>query len=536
MSFNLKDELNKLSSTAPVLRDIEDFSDDETKAKVGEKTTEYEDELDFKAGDGNRRIRAAIGDLSEYGSKYKGKRISRKEMKGSDIESEEDEDEDEDEQVDEEEDDNFDNDDDDDEELEDDEEEELDEKPKKQKKQEPLKLSNFNQKEEIAKGLAVKNQLNFWDNLVESRVRLQNVLNTVNQYPQYDKFDKIIQNLSDDFKSSNDSLIKENQESIIKVMNQLIELQQRLVQRDPETNYVINDLKLNVNKSDDLDSKKEVKNLKRKRINSEGSNEEPEDQQDDEEDEDDEEIYSDTDEEMRAEEIKKAKKQKKLKNFHFTELKPEQFEDYLVKFNKSFQKYRDSTIQKWYDKTRLTTGKSFESLEKPILQQIEHILLDKDRIIRRTQLKRGQYKIIGKEDRAQEEENLDALKDRHLKDYDCEIFDDQDFYNQLLRELIERKSNNISDPIELSRKSIELQRLRSKNKKKVDTKASKGRKIKFDIHKPLVNFMAPIYRVTMSEEARNELYRSLFGGNQQQAEKAHNKNDDIDFSSLFKGF
>lgn len=129
-------------------------------------------------------------------------------------------------------------------------------------------------------------------------------------------------------------------------------------------------------------------------------------------------------------------------------------------------------------------------------------MLDKDRIIKRTQLKRGQYKICGKVDEIENEADLESLKNRHLKDYDPEIFDDQDFYNQLLRELIERKSNNISDPIELSRKSIELQKLRNKNKKKVDTKASKGRKIKFDIHKSLVNFMAPIYRNTMSEEAR----------------------------------
>jgi hypothetical protein len=34
---------------------------------------------------------------------------------------------------------------------------------------------------------------------------------------------------------------------------------------------------------------------------------------------------------------------------------------------------RNVTITKWYDKTRLSTGKSFEALEKPILQQIEHV-------------------------------------------------------------------------------------------------------------------------------------------------------------------
>ena len=134
--------------------------------------------------------------------------------------------------------------------------------------------------------------------------------------------------------------------------------------------------------------------------------------------------------------------------------------------------------------------------------------MDKDRIIRRTQLKRNAFKICGKKAEDSNETTKDessvstAAKDRHLKDYDEEIFDDQDFYNQLLRELIDRKSNCLSDPIELSRRSIELQRLRSNNKKKVDTKASKGRKIKFDTHKPMINFMAPIYKTRMPEDAR----------------------------------
>ena len=136
--------------------------------------------------------------------------------------------------------------------------------------------------------------------------------------------------------------------------------------------------------------------------------------------------------------------------------------------------------------------------------------MDKDRIIKRTQLKRNVFKICGKLNEnaitktssKEEDASVSTIKDRHLKDYDEEIFDDQDFYNQLLRELIDRKSSCLSDPIELSRRSIELQRLRSSNKKKVDTKASKGRKIKFDTHKPMVNFMAPIYRLTMPEESR----------------------------------
>ena len=137
--------------------------------------------------------------------------------------------------------------------------------------------------------------------------------------------------------------------------------------------------------------------------------------------------------------------------------------------------------------------------------------MDKDRIVKRTQMKRSDYKICGmlEEDEAnggnkQQAPTVQLIgnENRSVKNYDAEIFDDQDFYNQLLRELIDRKSSSVSDPVQLSKNSIELQRLRLKTKKQVDTKASKGRKIKFETHKPLVNFMAPLYRQTMSDEAR----------------------------------
>lgn len=37
------------------------------------------------------------------------------------------------------------------------------------------------------------------------------------------------------------------------------------------------------------------------------------------------------------------------------------------------------------------------------------------------------------------------------KEYDPEIFDDSDFYHQLLRELIERRASDVTDPVQLGR-------------------------------------------------------------------------------------
>ena len=130
----------------------------ETKAKVDLKSNEFDNEAnndDLMP----RRIRPALTDLSEYGKRYKGKNVTRKDMQNSEDEEDSDEEESEVE---------------DDEEIEEDQDEEEDEesededtsvkKPLKNKvpsknETNQLKLINLNHNEEIAKGKAVKNQL-----------------------------------------------------------------------------------------------------------------------------------------------------------------------------------------------------------------------------------------------------------------------------------------------------------------------------------------------------------------------------------------
>lgn len=50
-------------------------------------------------------------------------------------------------------------------------------------------------------------------------------------------------------------------------------------------------------------------------------------------------------------------------------------------------------------------------------------------------------------------------------------------------------------------------------KRKIDTRRTKGRKIKFDVHPKLINFMAPVDVDRWEESAINELYSSIFGKN-----------------------
>jgi protein AATF/BFR2 len=48
-------------------------------------------------------------------------------------------------------------------------------------------------------------------------------------------------------------------------------------------------------------------------------------------------------------------------------------------------------------------------------------------------------------------------------------------------------------------------------KRKIDTRATKGRKIRYAVHSKLVNYMAPVSQNLCTEEAKTELYNSLFG-------------------------
>lgn len=165
-------------------------------------------------------------------------------------------------------------------------------------------------------------------------------------------------------------------------------------------------------------------------------------------------------------------------------------DSFLDQRHEDYNKVRSDIIEKWYEKTKISTipKKGYTAMELPTLQLIQNALRDKERLVRRTQLDRT----------------------NHLDDsFNPETFNDDDFYHQLLKEIVSKEDNS---------RWIEMQRLRYKNKRKADTKATKGRKIKKDLIPKLVNFMAPSRPANISRESlieedfRHTLIRSLFGG------------------------
>ncbi|KAH7935943.1 hypothetical protein HPB52_015304 [Rhipicephalus sanguineus] len=282
---------------------------------------------------------------------------------------------------------------------------------------------------EIEKGKAVHSQLQILDTALEIRVHLQKLVVLANQLPKHNKY-ALFRAAALQKDENNGNLIGHAKSSVEMVMRQLLALREELIDSHPEIRSLLSSAGCEGKSSEgELDSECEEIPTKRRRTDvCVGS---------------------------------------------------------AAEFWKKFEPYRNATIQKWHERTKLLSGKvgrSFASLEESPVKQIEHILMDEERLLRRTQTKRSSYKILGAEDATNDEEEKPGIGE-----LDDEIFDDDDFYHHLLREVIERKTVNIDNPIALSRQWLEIEKLRKKAKRRVDTRATKGRKI------------------------RTELFRSLFG-------------------------
>ncbi|KAJ0065395.1 hypothetical protein NL108_009537 [Boleophthalmus pectinirostris] len=532
MSGSFSQQLEDLLNPQPKFIDPEDDGDEETKARVIEKFDEDEDEEEDD-GDGRpsalRKHAASL--LSDTDRRYAGKAVSRKQLKRDmedddddddvDVEDDEEEgegdDDDEQEEVEEEEEseealqesDEDVNDDDhnlnnsevafckgvdfhkltkgmDDlgvsegEEEEEDEEESGEESEEESDEEESREEDDMEQdydnstvrtfsqvNEEVEKGKAVKNQLALWDLLLEGRIKFQKALLSANQLPQPLTFPEFKKNA--EFAGA----LKNSHKALKALQRSLLELHDELLVQNADTRAI-----------------------------SLG--------------EQNEEILSDEEDceiELNSKKLQKRK------------LEMAEYPDLMAKRFAVFTPYQNTTLQKWHDKTRLTMGKtskSFGAFERNILTQIEQVLMDKERLIKRTQTRRSEYKVMGKKgaltsesEIIREEPEKQLKTNSHLKDVDEDIFDDDDFYHQLLRELIERKTSaaDPNDQVAMGRQWLAIQKLRSKIKKKVDTKASKGRKVRYHVHSKLVNFMAPMDHSAMTDEAKSELYRGLFGQN-----------------------
>jgi protein AATF/BFR2 len=160
--------------------------------------------------------------------------------------------------------------------------------------------------------------------------------------------------------------------------------------------------------------------------------------------------------------------------------------------NDSLLPYYRATISEWSTRLQPSSSGAKSSnrafIGQTPLEQIDRILGDKDRLRKRSRTCRMQYDIFGERPRAQGQA-------------DDEVYDDLDWYQFLLKEVIETGPSAAggahSAEAADSAKWFQTQKIRrqvrdsQKVSKQVDRRASKGRKLRFNTHEKLVGFLAP---------------------------------------------
>lgn len=208
--------------------------------------------------------------------------------------------------------------------------------------------------------------------------------------------------------------------------------------------------------------------------------------------------------------------------------------------------YRSSVLTKWSAKiqnssgsTALNSGK-FKAINQSAEQQVHNNLSDMERLAKRTKLNRRQIKpfainyylntVDEANDESEEEpQNPDLpAEEKNTKNQVLEldsIFDDEDFYRVLLNDLVDKKiqSQNPANGLTIALRSAQKAH---KLKKNVDTKASKGRKLRYHIQDQIANFETPHSGWKWSDDQIDEFFASLLGQKVNMKEDEDEDNDE----------
>jgi protein AATF/BFR2 len=136
----------------------------------------------------------------------------------------------------------------------------------------------------------------------------------------------------------------------------------------------------------------------------------------------------DIDSEIKIKGVKKRKRES-------TVGKTEEYWKVIKEHNDQMSQIEDNWIQFWNDRIKLEENtqnkKKFQALDQSLLSQINHILMEKDRLIKRSQLKRFDENIIGSSlSPSNNSVPLSSSKSKNLdvSEYVPELYDDSDFY------------------------------------------------------------------------------------------------------------
>lgn len=177
----------------------------------------------------------------------------------------------------------------------------------------------------------------------------------------------------------------------------------------------------------------------------------------------------------------------------------------ISKMQSRMASFRNKSIDKWQRKTQVTTGAAaikdkLHAFNQSISDQVAAYMRDPSKMIKGMQQNRSAVAVFGNV--AGYSENT-KQEETYAND-DPELLDDSDFYQQLLKEFFET-----IDPSSSETAFYALKRLQTKKRKIVDRRASKSRKIRYNVHDKIVNFMAP--RPMDIPPTATKLFENLFG-------------------------
>ncbi|KAK0382880.1 hypothetical protein NLU13_8796 [Sarocladium strictum] len=191
-------------------------------------------------------------------------------------------------------------------------------------------------------------------------------------------------------------------------------------------------------------------------------------------------------------------------------------------------KQRNELLEKWSRKTQGSGAKAADQRmsskggRKPLTSALRDQLNDPEgRLAKRTKVPRS---------------CAPAQAAQRVGEDDT-IYDDADFYQLLLKELVDQRTVESSTAAAAQGPSVMLAAASkdAKTRRDVDRKASKGRKMRFTVHEKLQNFMAPEDRRNWEPAAIDRLFGTLFGqklGLNEEDEAGSEEDMDVDVSGL----
>ena len=228
-----------------------------------------------------------------------------------------------------------------------------------------------------------------------------------------------------------------------------------------------------------------------------------------------------------------------------------EMDEQLNKIHNNLFKIDQKIMNIWYRKTVVNQFQTNNKIIKKLSNNdnfCEHVLSSVENNMNTLLKKTQKYNNAN-------DNNIQLLGRKRLSaeeyEYDKEIFNDNDFYNFLLKEFLLNNEKEIDENNYVEKRDenglvegrydLTMRYILNRNtkiKKNVDTKATKNRKIRYDKHEEIINFMVPENN-DKEISGRNIIINSLFGTkkmnidvdnkeNEEKREKKKIEENDID--------